>query len=133
MTFYGFTPRDRRRSSDDEPYCKWGEMAERLRDRKNLPYIRDKDYKRKCKRGNVDYIPGKLFFDILERKEHQNGPKRKRYLRLKKRIAYLENLDKRQRLIDRLHQASIPLPETLADRMFKTDMIHEIWVESFTY
>lgn len=68
MTFYGFTPRDRRISSDDEPYCKWGEMADRLRDRRNIPYIRDKAYKKECKRGEANYIPVKLLFDILERK-----------------------------------------------------------------
>lgn len=133
MTFYGFTPRDRKRSSDDEPYCKWGEMAERLNDRKNIPYIRDKAYRKKCKCGKADYVPVQLIFDILKRKEHQNGPKRKREQRIKKRIAYLENLDKRQWLVDSLRRALIPLSDTMAERIFKAEVVHETWLESFTY
>ena len=133
MTFYGFTPRDRRRSFDDEPYCKWGEMAERLNDRKNIPYIRDKAYRKKCKCGKADYVPVQIILDIFKRKEHQNGPKRKRNYRIKKRIAYLENLDKRQWLIDSLRRALIPLSDTMADRIFNAGMVHETWMDSFTY
>lgn len=107
MTFYGFT-RHAEWSPREERFTSFGERAERLERKLYLPYIRDKHEKRKLK--SKEEMPFGIAFtnevwkQIHRGEKHQNRAKRKRYYRLKKRIAQLKRLDKRQHLIDTIHE-----------------------------
>lgn len=133
MTFYGFT-RHAGWSPREECYTTFGERAERLERRLYLPYIRDKREKRelKSKKG----MPWGIAFTqevwdkIHYREKHQNRAKRKRYYRLKKRIAELKRLDKRQHLIDTIHKKCGFHDPQLESRIMTAGSINETWRDS---
>lgn len=133
MTFYGFT-RHAGWSPREERFTTFGERAELLERRLYLPYIRDKREKRKLK--SKDGMPYGIAFsmEIWDRihhsEKHQNRAKRKRYYRLKKRIAELKRLDKRQHLIDTIHENCGFNDPQLESRIMTAGSIHETWRDS---
>lgn len=133
MTFYGFT-RHAGWSPREEIYTIYGERAERLERKLYLPYIRDKREKRKLK--GPDKLPYGIAFSmeiwnqIGYGEKHQNRAKRKRFYRLKKRTAELKRLDKRQHLIDTLHEKCGFSDTQLEDRIVNAGTIHETWRDS---
>lgn len=133
MTFYGFT-RHGGWSPREECYTHYGEMAERLERKLYLPYIRDKREKSELK-GKKEMPYGIAFsMEIWNRihhgEKHQNRAKRKRYYRIKKRIAELKRLDKRQHLIDTTHEKCGFYDEQLEHRLMTAGSIHETWRDS---
>lgn len=62
--------------------------------------------------------------------KHQNRAKRKRYYRLKKRIAELKRLDKRQHLIDTIHEKCGFHDPQLEKRIMTAGSVHETWRDS---
>lgn len=135
MTFYGFS-RHERWNPYKEYFTPYGEKAERLERKLYLPYIRDKREKRIVKSKKMPF--GISFsFEVWEQirygKKHQNRAKRKRYYRLKRRIALLKRLDKRQHLIDTLRQTTDLADSDLEGRIMSTGSIYETWRESHTY
>ncbi len=133
MTFYGFT-RHAGWSPREERFTHFGERAERLERRLYLPYIRDKREKRKLK-SNEEMPFGIAFsMEIWDRihhgEKHQNRAKRKRYYRLKKRIAELKRLDKRQHLIDTIHEKCGFHDPHLERRIMNAGSVNETWRDS---
>ncbi len=133
MTFYGFT-RHAGWSPREERFTTFGERAELLERRLYLPYIRDKREKRKLK--SKDEMPygiaftDKVWKQIHRGKIHQNRAKRKRYYRLKKRISLLKRLDKRQHLINTLHERCVFHDVQLEERIINAGNIQETWRDS---
>lgn len=133
MTFYGFT-RHAGWSPLEERFTTFGDRAELLERRLYLPYIRDKREKRKLK--SKEEMPYGIAFsmEIWDRihhgEKHQNRAKRKRYYRLKKRIAELKRLDKRQHLIDTIHENCGFHDPQLESRIMTAGSIHETWRDS---
>lgn len=133
MTFYGFT-RHAGWSPREERFTTFGERAELLERRLYLPYIRDKREKRKLK--SKDEMPFGIAFSmeiwnrIHHSEKHQNRAKRKRYYRLKKRIALLKRLDKRQHLINTLHERCGFHDVQLEERIINAGNIQETWRDS---
>lgn len=133
MTFYGFT-RHSGWSPREKRFTSFGERAERLERRLYLPYIRDKREKRKLK--SKEEMPYGIAFsmEIWDRihhgEKHQNRAKRKRYYRLKKRIAELKRLDKRQHLIDTIHEKCGFHDPQLEKRIMTAGSVHETWRDS---
>lgn len=133
MTFYGFT-RHAGWSPREEIFTAYGERAERFERKLYLPYIRDKREKRKLK--GKEKMPYGIAFsmEVWKRigfgKNHQNRAKRKRYYRLKKRIAELKRLDKRQHLINTLHEKCGFDDVQLEDRIINAGSINETWRDS---
>lgn len=133
MTFYGFS-RHAGWSPREERFTSFGERAERLERRLYLPYIRDKYEKRRLK--SKENMPFGIAFSMetWERihhcEKHQNRAKRKRYNRLKKRIAQLKRLDKRQHLIDTIHEKCGFHDPQLESRIMTAGSIHETWRDS---
>lgn len=134
MTFYGFTKRDKWIPSD-KTFSHFGVQANHLQQKLYLPYIRDKKTKRQLKKGtrpNRTAFSMDVWDTIAHHRKHQNRSKRKRYHRLLQRIEQLENIDKRQHLIDNLDQrlgrASVPAKEIIS-----ADSINEKWFESHCY
>lgn len=133
MTFYGFT-RHSGWSPREERFTLFGQMAERLERKLYLPYIRDKREKRELK-GKKEMPYGIAFsMEIWNRihhsEKHQNRAKRKRYYRIKKRIAELKRLDKRQHLINTIHEKCGFYDEQLEHRLMTARSIHETWRDS---
>ena len=64
------------------------------------------------------------------RQEHQNRSKRKRFYRMEKRIAQLKRLDKRQHLIDTLHEKCGFDDARLEEKIMNAGSIAETWRES---
>lgn len=133
MTFYGFT-RHTEWSPREERFTTFGERAELLEHRLYLPYIRDKREKHKLKSGK-DMTFGIAFSrEIWDKihygEEHQNRAKRKRYYRLKKRIALLKRLDKRQHLINTVHEKCGFDDPQLEKRIMTAGSVHETWRDS---
>lgn len=133
MTFYGFT-RHARWTPCEERFTSFGERAERLERKLYLPYIRDKREKRRLK-GKEEMTFDIAFtmetWDMIHHGEnHQNRAKRKRYYRLKKRIAELKRLDKRQHLIDSIHEKCGFYSRQLKDRIMNAGSIIETWRDS---
>ena len=133
MTFYGFT-RHTQWSPCKERFTSYGDRAERLERRLYLPYIRDKREKHKLK-SRKDMTFGIAFSrEIWDRihygEEHQNRAKRKRYYRLKKRIALLKRLDKRQHLINTVHEKCRFHDSQLEYRIMTAESIYETWRDS---
>lgn len=133
MTFYGFT-RHAGWSPREEIYTIYGERAERLERKLYLPYIRDKREKQKLK--GPDKLPYGIAFSmeiwnqIHHGEKHQNRAKRKRFYRLKKRIARLKRLDKRQHLNNTLREKCGFHDVQLEGRIIKAGNIQEIWRDS---
>ena len=133
MTFYGFS-RHAGWSPREERFTSFGERAERLERRLYLPYIRDKREKRRLK--SKENMPFGIAFSMetWERIHHcekrQNRAKRKRYYRLKKRIAQLKRLDKRQHLIDTIHEKCGFHDPQLESRIMTAGSINETWRDS---
>lgn len=133
MTFYGFT-RHAGWSPREEIYTIYGERAERLERKLYLPYIRDKREKRKLK--GKERLPFGIAFSmevwnqIHHGEKHQNCAKRKRFYRLKKRIARLKRLDKRQHLINTLHEKCGFHDVQLEERIINAGSIQEMWRDS---
>lgn len=133
MTFYGFN-RHAEWSPREERFTTFGERAELLERRLYLPYIRDKREKRKLK--SKDEMPYGIAFSmeiwnrIHHSEKHQNRAKRKRYYRLKKRIALLKRLDKRQHLINTLHERCGFHNVQLEERIINAGNIQETWRDS---
>lgn len=133
MTFYGFS-RHAGWSPREEIFTTYGERAERLKRKLYLPYIRDKREKRKLK--GKERLPFGIAFSrevwnqIHYGKKHQNRAKRKRYYRLKKRIAELKRLDKRQHLINTLCEKCGFDDVQLEGRIINAGSIHETWRDS---
>lgn len=133
MTFYGFS-RHAGWSPREERFTSFGERAERLERRLYLPYIRDKREKRRLK--SKEGMPFGIAFSMetWERihhcEKHQNRAKRKRYYRLKKRIARLKRLDKRQHLIDTIHEKCGFHDPQLESRIMTAGSINETWRDS---
>lgn len=133
MTFYGFT-RHAGWSPREERFTHFGERAERLERRLYLPYIRDKREKRKLK--SKEEMPFGIAFsmEIWNRvhhgEKHQNRAKRKRYYRLKRRIAQLKRLDKRQHLIDTIREKCGFHDQQLECRIMSAGSVHEAWRDS---
>lgn len=133
MTFYGFN-RHTQWSPCEEHYTPYGEQAERLERRLYLPYIRDKREKHKLKsRKEMPYgiaFTLEVWNQISHRKKHQNRTKRKRFYRIKKRIAEFKRLDKRQHLIDTIHERCGFHNRQLENRIIKAGSINEMWRDS---
>lgn len=133
MTFYGFT-RHAKWSPREERFSSFGERAELLERRLYLPYIREKREKRKLK--SKEEMPYGIAFSmeiwnrIHHGKTHQNRAKRMRYYRLKKRIAELKRLDKRQHLIDTIHENCGFHDPQLESRIMTAGSINETWRDS---
>lgn len=133
MTFYGFT-RHSEWSPREKRFTEFGERAELLERRLYMPYIRDKHEKRKLK--SKEEMPYGIAFsmEIWDRihhgEKHQNRAKRKRYYRLKKRIAELKRLDKRQHLIDTIHEKCGFHDPQLEKRIMTAGSVHETWRDS---
>lgn len=133
MTFYGFN-RHAKWSPREKRFTSFGERAERLERRLYLPYIRDKREIRKLK--SKDKMPFGIAFTmetwnrIHHGEKHQNRAKRKRYYRLKKRIAELKRLDKRQHLIDTIHERCGFHDPQLESRIIAAGSIQETWRDS---
>lgn len=133
MTFYGFS-RHAGWSPREERFTSFGERAERLERKLYLPYIRDKREKRRLK--SKEGMPFGIAFSMetWERihhcEKHQNRAKRKRYYRLKKRIAQLKRLDKRQHLIDTIHEKCGFHDPQLESRIMTAGSINETWRDS---
>lgn len=136
MTFYGFS-RHERWNPFKEYFTTYGEKAEILERMLYKPYIRDKREKRNLKR--TVKMPFGIAFSmevwdqIRYGKNHQNRSIRKRYHRLKNRIAHLKRLDKRQHLIDTLRQTTDLADPQLERRIMGAGSINETWRESHTY
>lgn len=128
MTFYGFT-RHAEWPPREKHFTEFGERAELLERRLYMPYIRDKREKRKLK--SKDGMPYGIAFsmEIWDRihhgEKHQNRAKRKRYYRLKKRIAEFKRLDKRQHLIDTIHEKCGFHDQQLEKRIMTAGSVHE--------
>ncbi len=133
MTFYGFT-RHAEWSPREEYFTAFGKRAERLERRMYLPYIRDKREKRKLKsKEEIPYgiaFTNKVWKQIHRGEKHQNRAKRKRYYRLEKRIALLKRLDKRQHLIDTIHEKCGFHDPQLESRIMTAGSVHETWRDS---
>lgn len=133
MTFYGFT-RHAEWSPREKSFTTFGERAELLERRLYLPYIRDKREKRKLKRKEEMPFGIAFSMEIWNRihhgEKHQNRVKRKRYYRLKKRIAELKRLDKRQHLIDTIHERCGYHDPQLESRIMTAGSINETWRDS---
>lgn len=133
MTFYGFN-RHAEWSPREEYFTLYGEQAEKLKRRLYLPYIRDKRKKRSLR--SKDKLPYGIAFsmEIWNRihycEKHQNRAKRKRYYRLKKRIALLKRLDKRQHLIGTIHEKCAFYDQDLESRIMGAGSIYETWRDS---
>lgn len=133
MTYYGFTRHDGW-SPHEERFTSYGDRAERLERRLYLPYIRDKREKRKLK--SKEKMPFGIAFSmeiwnqIHHREKHQNRAKRKRFYRLKKRIALLKRLDKRQHLINTVHEKCGFHDSQLECRIMTAGSIYETWRDS---
>lgn len=133
MTFYGFT-RHAGWSPREEIYTIYGERAERLERKLYLPYIRDKRERRKLK--GPDKLPYGIAFSmevwnqIHHGEKHQNRAKRKRFYRLKKRIAQLKRLDKRQHLIYTIHEKCGFYDPQFESRIMTAGSINETWRDS---
>lgn len=133
MTFYGFT-RHTGWSPREDRFTSFGERAERLERKLYLPYIRDKREKRILKSKNE--MPYGIAFSmeiwnrIHHSEKHQNRAKRKRYYRLKKRIAELKCLDERQHLIDSIHDRCGFYDQQLEYRIMTAGNIHKTWRDS---
>lgn len=133
MTFYGFT-RHAEWSPREKRFTHFGARAERLERRLYLPYIRVKREKRKLK--SKEEMPYGIAFsmEIWDRihhgEKHQNRAKRKRYYRLKKSIAQLKRLDKRQHLIDTIHEKCGFHDPQLENRIMTAGSVHETWRDS---
>lgn len=133
MTFYGFT-RHKAWSPHEECYTLYGEMAERLERKLYLPYIRDNRVIRELK--GTGAIPYGIAFtrEVWDRihfgEKHQNRSKRKRFYRLKRRIAELKRLDKRQHLIDDLIDTTGVPKEDIETLIMKAGSVSEEWRES---
>lgn len=133
MTFYGFN-RHTEWSPREERFTSFVERAEYLERRLYLPYIRDKREKRKLK--SKEKMPFGIAFSmevwnqIHHGEKHQNRAKRKRFHRLKKRIAELKRLDKRQHLIDTIHERCSCHDPQLESRIMTAGSINETWRNS---
>lgn len=133
MTFYGFT-RHAKWTPFEQLFTKYGEMAEKLERKRYLPYIRDKRVKRELK-GKEEMPCGIAFTrEVWDRthygKKHQNRSKRKRFHRMKMRIAELKRLDKRQHLIDDLIATTGVPKEDIETLIMKAGSVREEWRES---
>ena len=133
MTFYGFTKHNYR-SLCEELFTSFGQRAERLERKLFLPYIRDKRAKRELKGKNEMPLgiafPMEIWNRIHHGEKHQNRAKRKRYYRIQKRIAELKRLDKRQHLIDTIHEKCGFYDEQFEHRLMTAESIHEAWRDS---
>lgn len=136
MTFYGFT-KHARWSPFEQSFTQYGDKAERLERKLYLPYIRDMRVKRELK-GTEEMPCGVAFTrEVWDRihfgKKHQNRSKRKRFYRLKQRIAELKRLDKRQHLIDDLIATTGIPEEEIAPLIMNAGSICESWRESHAH
>ena len=109
-------------------------MGDRLEHKLYLPYIRDKRVKRELK-GKEEMPCGIAFTrEVWDRihygKKHQNRSKRKRFHRMKMRIAELKRLDKRQHLIDDLIATTGVPKEDIETLIMKAGSVCEEWRES---
>lgn len=133
MTFYGFNRHAECRLVKNF-FTSFGERAEYLERRLYLPYIRDKREKRKLKcKEEMPFgiaFTDKVWKQIHRGKTHQNRAKRKRYYRLKKRIAELKRLDKRQHLIDTIRENCGSHDTQLESRIMTAGSINETWRDS---
>lgn len=133
MTFYGFT-RHAGWSPREERFTSFGQRAERLERKLYLPYIRDKREKRKLmSKEGMPYgfaFSMEIWDRIHHGEKHQNRAKRKRYYRLKKRIAELKRLDKRQHLIDTIHERCGCHDPQVESRIMTAGSVHETWRDS---
>lgn len=135
MTFYGFS-RHERWNPYKEYFTPYGEKAERLERKLYLPYIKDKRKRRNLKSKRMPFgiaFSWEVWEQIRYGKKHQNRSKRKRYYRLKQRIALLKRLDKRQHLIDTLRQTTDLTDLQLERCIMSAGSIYETWRESHTY
>lgn len=133
MTFCGFTKHSAW-TPFEQRFTKYGEMAERLERKLYLPYIRDKRVIRELK-GKKEMPFGIAFTrEVWDRiyygKKHQNRSKRKRFHRMKMRIAELKRLDKRQHLIDDLIASTAVPKEDIELLIMKAGSVREEWRES---
>ncbi|WP_289703426.1 MULTISPECIES: hypothetical protein [Bacteroides] len=75
-------------------------------------------------------FPMEVWHQIHHREKHQNRAKRKRFYRIKSRIAELKRLDKRQHLIDTIHEKCGFYDQQLENRIMKAGTINETWRDS---
>lgn len=133
MTFYGFS-RHEKWIPGEKIYSSYGERAQRLERKLYLPYFRDKRVKRKLKGENKLRFGIAFTMEIWERihicEKHQNRSKRKRFYRMEKRIAQLKRLDKRQHLIDTIHDNCGFYDSRLEEKIMNAGSILETWRES---
>lgn len=133
MTFYGFT-RHAKWLPYEKRFTLFGERAESFERRLYLPHIRDKREKRELKsKKEMPYgiaFSMEIWNRIRHSEKHQNRAKRKRFYRLKKRIALLNRLDKRQHLINTVHERCGFYEPQLESRIMKAGSIHETWRDS---
>lgn len=134
MTFYGFTNRDEW-PPNDETYTLFGEQAKLLERKLFIPYLRDKKKRLELKKDELPFgiaFTMEVWNKIHLRQRHQNRSKRRRYHRIAQRIEQLKKLDKRQHLINRLHEVIGP-DAILASKILKAEAINEKWFDSHSY
>lgn len=136
MTFYGFT-RHNRWVPSDKSFTQIGAMAERLEQKLYLPYLRDKRKVRELKSRKGREFGNAFTMEVWNlikyRKKHQNKAKRKRFYRLKKRIAQLKRLDKRLHLLNKIAEMTGFRDAQLENRIINAGSIYEDWRESHVY
>ena len=130
-TFYGFTDHYQW-NPFKTAYTHYGERAQELERKLYVPYIHDKKTLRELKTREMRYgiaFTCDVWKEIRYRQRHQNRQKRKRFYRLKNRIARLYQLDKRTYTITEIERKTgIPLGG-IADKIFNAGHIAEIWRE----
>lgn len=136
MTFYGFTRHDEW-TPREERFTRFGTMAEQLERKLYLPYIRDKRTKQGLKRdkemSHGIAFPMEVWEQIHYGRKHQSRAKRKRFYRMKSRIAQLKRLDKRWHLLDTIAEKTGFRDAQLENRIINAGSIHEHWRESHVY
>lgn len=132
-TFYGFTKHSQWTPFFFTTYTNYGEQAKTLERKLYTPYIRDnktlRDLKAKDLRFGIAFSC-EVWREIRHHQLHQNRQKRKRFYRLKKRISYLNQLDKRAFAISEIESKTRKSLGYLADTIFNAGSIHEVWRES---
>ena len=137
-TFYGFTNHNRWETFQ-KIYSEYGQKAWELEKKLFLPYLRKKETIRTLKHPKGERFPFGLALsmedwnEIDKNKRNPNRSKRKRFYRLKNRIAYLKKLDKRTDTLNRIQIATGVENRDFYRKVMEAGSIHEVWLESHTF
>ena len=137
-TFYGFTNHNRWEPFQ-KIYSEYGQKAWELEKKLFIPYLRNKGTIRRLKHPKDQRYPFGLALSMEDWKEidkHRQSPnrsKRKRFYRLKNRIAYLKKLDNRTDALNRIQIATGVENKDFYRKVMGAGSIHEVWLESHTF